>query len=55
MLKVLKENGENNSWTTISDKLTTLFDKYHTPKQCRERYINYVRFERKDEKLTEWS
>ena len=55
-LKELKENGENLNWATISKKLATLYQhKYHTPKQCRERYINYVRFQRDDIKFTEWS
>lgn len=56
MLKVLKSSPENLNWTVISKKLSKLFkDKYHTAKQCRERYINYVKYEKNNAKFLTWS
>ena len=56
MLKTLKERHEELSWSAISKKLAEIFEgKCHSAKQCRERYINYVRFERTNEKFLTWS
>ena len=40
-------------WKTISDKVTESVNKLKTPKQCRDRWLNYVNPSLKNEKLSE--
>lgn len=57
-LRELKEeqNLRNEvSWEFISKKLAELFPSAKTPKQCRERYINYLKFGPKDNLNFDWT
>lgn len=43
-LKELKENKNARSWTLIAETINERFGKQDkNGKQCRERYINFVR------------
>lgn len=56
MLKILKEEDNISSWKKIAQILNDKFpDSSRTGKQCRDRYINYVRFSFETPKRVGWS
>lgn len=56
LIKILKEDDNVTSWKKIAQVLNEKFaDTTRTGKQCRDRYINYVRFSSDSPKLVGWT
>lgn len=56
LIKILKEEDNVTSWKKIAQFLNEKFpDTTRTGKQCRDRYINYVRFSSDSPKLVGWT
>ena len=56
LLRNLREDENLSSWKEIAKVINKNFpNKSRTGKQCRERYINYVRFGEEAFKMTNWS
>lgn len=56
LLKTLKEEENIQSWKKIAQILNEKFpDSSRSGKQCRDRYINYVRFNSKCPKIVGWT
>lgn len=56
LIKALKEEQNIASWKKIAQILNERFqDTSRTGKQCRDRYINYVRFSTEAPKLVGWT
>ena len=55
-LKHLKNTERVESWKQIAEKMCEQFqDTVRSGKQCRERYINYARFDQKEVKSSPWT
>ena len=55
-VKQLRERENIQSWKEIAEKLNQYFpDMCMSGKQCRERYINYVRFSEENTKSPIWT
>ena len=55
-IKVLREVEQIVSWKKIAQILNQKFtDSVRTGKQCRDRYINYIRFTAENPKLFSWT
>lgn len=56
LIRTLKEDDNISSWKKIAQVLNEKFtDTTRTGKQCRDRYINYVRFSSGSPKLVGWT
>ena len=56
LLKDLKEVQKIKTWKGISFELNKNFpDKYRTPKQCREKYINSASFGPDERRISDWT
>ena len=55
-LKHLKDTQRVESWKEIAEKMGEEFQgSAWSGKQCRERYINYARFDEKEGKSSPWT
>lgn len=51
-----REQKGINSWTAISKELNKLFEnKNRSGKQCRERFMNYIRFSKNLDMNSRWT
>ncbi len=59
MLKDIKETqikANQVNWEIIAKEINGKFEKNRTSKQCRERYINYLKFDQMvEDNLINWS
>jgi hypothetical protein len=50
------ENSGIKSWKVIANKINSVFSGIkRTPKQCRERYNNYIKFRNFNNNAAEWT
>ena len=52
ILRQIVGNGESINWKSVSFILKSSFDINRTPKQCRDRWCNYTKFEQFSQKFS---
>lgn len=54
-LRITQMSKNTVSWNKIRDLMNLTFKTKKTSKQCRERYISFLKFEEETETIYEWS